>query len=466
MELRMWAQRLNEGVMATKRDTDAGTNNLIEGNRIRNLVEKIKGEGYLVNFDKMVGEGTMINTYTENALHFTQEAFSSKLLSGAPIVQDTVEAVVDQLSMQDDEKSRAHVFNNIKAYLASSHPAFNISKEHKNRLLATMHDSVLKFKREFPDNPFGQILGVKADPVEKDGPRNEYVSTVPKKMDRLEEDRIWLAWEAMFDDNTSFNGDTVSNFAKDMLRYSYFNSGLMHNFNSFSRHIPNTILDKMGYFNMMQWTNEGLATQKGVMSEFVTQYARHYPDSVKFFRIGKETLSTHISAPNGQRTGAVVDPSTQVGDTFKHANMIYRYVGTNDKGRVYQAHSLLGVPDSKKRTFVEYAKGTYAESVYRLNIAPINIEVEMDTVETSQTVEIVNEADKMYIRGLEEHELTIDKIEKVVDNKLLEGYIMKLDGDTVGADFYLNKDNAINGGTNVLKAIGFDLLSDTLNNKC
>ena len=428
----------------------------------------ILAEGFIGNYDRLVAEGTAQNTYYNNSVKFALSALSSGLISGTPMTYSTINGVIKKLEIADTEENRKHVLKELKTYIYSGHPLFNLSKEDKQKLSVVVPNKLNIFKKNNKGNGITDILAVRTEAYEQpigDGETEtryrNYISSVSSSMDKVEANIVWTEWEAMLKDETPFGakGDTVASFAKQLIQYTFLNSGFNKNNNSFFDHIPSTFLKEQGMGTHIKWQIQNMQNAT-VMEEFTMQYARNNIDKVPRYNASQTAYN---------EGGFTIDddalPIVKRGKSIfkKMGNTLYQVglLGTNttDTKRTYREYNMLEVnPDS----------GVGNENFGFLS--------EVNAVDNKRVIAndsvVLEESDLgISIQGIEDAVMKVEAKETKNDKgELVQGFATNIYvGDIVfEVDAYAYEDynEAKENGKNILTNLGFDLLNHTLKNAC
>ena len=460
--------KLGEAVSSMKADTNGAGSSLVESQRIVNKRSDILAEGFVGNYDRMVAEGTAQNTYYKNSVKFALSALSNGLISGTPMTYSTINSTIKKLEIADTEENRKHVLKELKSYIYSGHPLLNLSKEEKMRLTTVVPNKLNIFKKNNKGNGITDILAVRTEAYEQNIGEGEtetkyrnYISSVSSSMDKVEANIVWTEWEAMLKDETPFGakGDTIASFAKQLIQYTFLNSGFNKNNNSFFDHIPSTFLKEQGMGTHIKWQIQNMQSP-AVMEEFIMQYSRNNLDKVPRYNASEVA---YVEGP--------ITVDEEALPIVKRGKSLFKKIGN-------ELHSvgLLGTGSLEtKRTYKEYnmLEVNPLSGVGNQNFSLVtNINEVVPQVEVANNDVVLEESDfGISIQGIEDAVMKIEAKEtKDGEGNLIQGFTTNIYvGETVfEVDAYAYEDynEARENGKNILTNLGFDLLNHTLKNAC
>lgn len=376
MQQQFFAKKLNDAVRASKADTQGASGNAAENLAARELVRKVRDEGFLNNFDSKF-DNTMLGAKHINSVEFSDKIFSGIFISKSKAVERTVRAVNAMMGNDyvTDATVSKKVISGLYSYLYSDAYMLRANPEELKNMFFGANTIARKtewLKREYPDNILLQSLSVRTsiDPT-----KPSFVSiNGSKKKDRTEADKLWITWEEMLNDNKELSkGYKMSDYAKDLVKYAYYSSGFSKNLNSFYDLIPNTYMKGNGegdsFIKYMELLPKKLNSMKA-MPEFVDQFFRHnWEDDKLVPSIDKD--KTMVIVEEGVRLGKIngfkvkvknypqnlniskqsgyVEPRSyikmQLEIDNKTNDYLYKYIGYHDGEFYYEGIEPLGMKE-------------------------------------------------------------------------------------------------------------------------
>ena len=277
LEIQHNAEKLNDAVRASKADTKGAHGSAADNLAAREMKRKVETEGHVGNFDRLF-DG-MLGAFHENGTDYSDQIFSKMMLSKTPAVEATIRAINAMQGKGDfaiTPKMSKKVMSAARSYMYSG--ATDITDHTKVANLFygnnTMADNLFHMQEAFPDNIFLNTLSFTKD---KKGGASFVTIAGSKKKDQTDNDRLWMEWERMLSDDTMVPGQAykVSDFAKDLIKYSFHSSGFTKGISTFYDLIPNTYLRNSPMFQNHMNTFLKHAQHGGVMETFMEQFIRH-----------------------------------------------------------------------------------------------------------------------------------------------------------------------------------------------
>jgi hypothetical protein len=512
-----YARKLNEAVRATKADTEGTYGTSADNLAARELIRKVKDEGFVKGFERLF-ENTFIGAYDKNATQFSNDVFGSILLSKSQTVQATVKTISE---MQGSEYTvNTELINKVikamRSFMYSGFESLNTSDTKLKELLDSksgLGSELLRLKDIMPGDPLVQALGIKKI--------SSTITTITmpssKHKDQAESDRLWMAWEKMFDTSSEEStgnveiaeGRKVADFAKDLVRMSFSTSGFQKNINSFYDLVPHTFMrGDFGEDNFNTFIKSLLDDSKnGDINElFIDQFYRHNSEDEKIvpkfemsgklkklfkpvgasisnsgFKIaGDEAPSKMTASSKGGYSTLKPYVSIKTAVTEKpvtYRTDLFKYAGYKDGEYYYQAVTKLGLKETGN-VIVEY--DTDKSAVSAINPLRKGFEfgvlASLDENEVSGNMTDYQEDGIGEIRSAGDDYYTIDGI----DNSSFEIKPVTVNKQKKYAMFartpYNNlrqvakeadtKEQALSNGTNKLKSMGSRRIERTLKNIC
>ncbi|MFA5759072.1 MAG: DEAD/DEAH box helicase, partial [Clostridia bacterium] len=372
LKVRKGGSLLNDVIKATKADTKGAGTSFAESIAIKDLQNKLKEEGLVVNFDKLF-EKTTLGAYNKNSLELADTVYRSKLITSTPgfksILATVYNAVGKDSNYLIDAEFNSFVAKAYYRYISSGIPMFRISMEEKEKLFTELGKKVTDLQSK-TDNLFIKELDIKSVP-------NSYtfIGMESGKISNTEINNMltssWL--EALESDNND-----VREMAIDLIKYAYFSSGFKKTINSFYELMPMAYMNNVRNDNFkVQYENVLQDLQFPVTDYiFVDQLIRHNPTdsnlttSIKDlpFRIVKGTNNIMFESsdiPEKIRAYRDLDSHTETNyvmyvKRFSEGKpLLYRFNHVDAYGNVYYKRvGLLGLEGAetsrKQDKVVEY----------------------------------------------------------------------------------------------------------------
>lgn len=420
IEFRDIAKKLTKSVNAAKVDVNGKGKNIVSlittSNMIQDLInkdnepEEISGVGTkFIRNDK----DTFLNTYTKNSIGKIYNIMrsnpkffltaSNSVISTFNTISDFIYGETLQNETLGNKLERAYY-----TYIMSGFPPFKLSKEDKTELLETLPEKFKKLKETSTNKLIDKLYL-------KEGTGRFYIAMSNNKTSVSEKNDLTDAWKDLLEEE--------SEFANELIQYSYLISGFSSTVNQFHQFIPYEWFNKNRFNSYLKNLN---SIKQDLDINFITQFFKNnYEDK----SIIKQVFSPQITPfeKDGYRTGFKADealgyfvrydisePSS--GDIISR---YYRLYGYDAEGKaIYLRSSLLGSKDKKGNKFSEYdLNENYSSFVPTNSVRNYNEKLMSDYLNDTDVISPFNEEN--IITEVEE-EKTVENLWSENEQILLE----------------------------------------------
>jgi len=276
LEWQSKAKSLNELVKISKSDTDGATKNQATARLRENLLNKIIHDNAIVNADKLLGYDVVggnaefngsrfTGTYYENSIRAAREMFAGMFISNSPAVEATSDlmaslaGIVHLVPTTENETLLNDLANEFYALTATDTSTFRLDGEAKPKAdgsPSSYSDSQVGLHALLFGNSTTESLVTRLSTAKKGvenenlliqalevrpGNKNTPGAIFLPKSESLKEakDDLYLAWEEL--------QSTNKELAEDLMKYSFYASGMSKAIGSFYEHIPMDFLAEKNY---------------------------------------------------------------------------------------------------------------------------------------------------------------------------------------------------------------------------
>jgi hypothetical protein len=378
MNLSERASKLNNLVKASKIDTEGMGISFAQEMVKKSLMDRVQESKAFNNADKLF-EDTFLKTYKENTFDYYNKFSHKRFINGKQefkdIVLETIEESNFDISEWESERNVRKVENGLYNYIYSQIPLFKeVSKEQRFELFfgeSSVANLANKIKTEnlLTENLFINELIIKFG----ESGEPSFVGANSKERDNTFVDNLTEAFEDLYmmpKDLFKFTNEqgeesiyTSEDFAKDLVKQSFFSSGFSSSLYSIHNLIPASFNENYGINEFINGvTNEGLNFSQLEIEEFKRDFFLNNWEDKKivktmgdktYAKIDKSDLTKGIYINKENFTGRLNDEDEPISN--KVVNVSIRGANFFEK--------------SKKVTFeyskvVEVKKGNKTEEVY------------------------------------------------------------------------------------------------------
>lgn len=374
---------LNEVVKASKQNTRGAFQSAAENMIAKDLVGRVKHISFPMQnvhgLFEIDGQDTVLGAMTRNSLESAESIMKDKLMSFTPKIKTTIEHILDISGNNNlDPKFIKKVTNSHRAYEISNTEMFN--DPFSNGMFVgsnTMSDrvSALKDKEGLYNRFVNQLIPVKGKIDKKTKKKAPDFVKLPSSTQRTkyETDELIQGWRDLINSEDKLE----SKLGKDLIKYSFFASGMSKNLNSFYDLIPHEMFNEqlgdesITYYEQM---NEVMKTlQEGEVNEhFVDQLARHNADDESIVKsiprknkdlkvlgnkvtISVDKLRKRSNSKFNRGTESHPAPVMYISKNNKGKRTIYKLSNATDKQYFYEKIPTLGYAE-KGNYIYEYSK--------------------------------------------------------------------------------------------------------------
>lgn len=374
-ELQDLSKKIAMNINAAKPDVNAAGKDLadrfITENIITHLKEKeksgtygeLKGfEGKLI--DPSTQESTLLGHYVEGSVNWANKIIKNNpkvFLLGNKTIENTFNALSSQLrnSRLLSSTMAEEMYSSFYTYVMSGFNGLKVDKPAKN-LLINLPKKVITLKEENPDNFFLQQLEL----IKEDGIM--FIRLQNKKRSNNIQNKLYMAWrELLLDEDTA-------DVAKDLVKYSFYQSGFKTNINEFFSHIPHEYFVET---KLNQYVHETAKELNDVQTQFIDQFFKNNWDNPLFVpKLVGKTVKSHKNGLYFTKLnpdGVALAPYGLVGTT------LVKLMGyTNKESGLYVPVNKLGL-SKNNGGMVEYNfNNDIVKSQFKSNNLPYQAEVD------------------------------------------------------------------------------------------
>lgn len=460
------SKELSKSVNSAKIDVNGKGKNITSLFIAKNLMNSLlDGDGQLEKISgglsKLQKENntTFLNTYYNNSIltaYQIMKANPKYFLTASNEVENTFNIVSNLLYGTDllDEKLGVILEKNYYSYVMSNFEPLKLTSEQKNKLLFELPNQLQDIKKKYPDNLLLQKLYNKEGDLKK-----SYISMSDGKFSTAEKNDLTDSWSELLEFET--------NFAEDLIKYSYLITGFNNNINQFHEFIP------YEWFNSKRFNSylKSLELNEDFDKAFIDQFFKNNSDNQKLVRkvYLRNTLKLDSTTPSyigfkldkvGEHDGYLVKVESFDQFSQQTTTSFYKFQGFDiDNHPVYLRVSILGNKDSKGNKIVEYSfKNTnFKSDLEKNNVKNINAEIYtrhlnnpnivLNYINSEQTLvtseSVLNEKPEIKINTLELFNNNKDLFENAGFNLEFINNMIETKGEVFTNNFLTNYKNSV-----------------------
>lgn len=356
-ELQDLSKNLNEIINASKPDVSGAGKDLSSRFMIDNLVKELKAneanevKGGIRNFsdlliDPTTGEDTILSHYINNSVYWTD-----KILKNNPkiflLANENVEKTFNVMSKQlrgnrlTNQAIADELYKSFYSYTMSGFEGLKADKPALN-LFVNLPKDVATARQEDDHNFFLQQLEL----IEEDD--ITFIKLQNKKRSKNIQNKLYRGWKGLMEERPEL--------ARNLVKYSYYQSGFQNNINEFFSHIPHEYFVET---KLNQYIYEVNSELNDTQYQFINQFYRHNHDNpliVPNF-VGKtiKPLQKGISYMKVNEDGTDLPPFAKV-----DSDLVELQGYTKDGHGVYTVTYKLGL-SKNSGSVIEYKFNEFSE---------------------------------------------------------------------------------------------------------
>jgi len=409
--IRQNAKQFNDMVRASKFDTDGAGSSNVENFTTRMLVDKVINENKNAQAYEKIIKDTFVGGMMKNSHRTANDIFGDLFMSGSKAAVNNLTVINsmiggDGTNLDVNSKIVKDFYSYVYSGAMGDSNITNMFYGNKS-----MAHKVRMFKDKYPSNKLlsklRTILNTKEGPSFVTFPSS-------KKKDRSEIDDLWLSWEELLTDETSFTNKagetyTTKQFAEDLVKYAFAASGFNKNINSFFDLIPHTYmrgdLGSGPSFNGIMNSIKKDLNKHAMQSSFIDQFFRHNwmnKDIVPSYSSENNdmfrTISSKYPKTHGFRIDADKTPSSMMvknieGDldpkqyvrlNFKKgAKNLYKYAGRKGDDLYFERVTPLGMSEKgnviKEYSYDNQVGESHVNTSHSFDTSKMKSELKLDT---------------------------------------------------------------------------------------
>lgn len=224
------------------------------------LIKSSELNNFWRKFDK-----TAMATYHVNTINFINNTLSNRDITASQVTHQTIHRIANMLGLEymTNSKTIKTITDGVYGIMLSDF--FNKQIKSRNKLLSVLPEVLDKIK--ITDNDFNYTALGKSITTNEQG--FIAVDNTFNKNEHIKE-RITKDWE---DSLNGVYGEDIAKFAKALVPYSYYTSGMRYSTNTFYDYIPSSYLEQQGItdyvINAYKQLNTGLYPINNIIAQIL-----------------------------------------------------------------------------------------------------------------------------------------------------------------------------------------------------